>query len=121
MTGPQTAQATRFRESHQELSRDFRRVASSINEQHQHARLLPGRSGRKDASDSAEAGLMRERTALDATLSMTDEIIQQAQASHERLQAQRGMLSSIGGKVGKISGGFSALNALVSSISDKKT
>ncbi|CAE8603422.1 unnamed protein product, partial [Polarella glacialis] len=41
-TSAQAAQAARFRETHQEMVRDFKRVAQSIDHQYQHARLLPG-------------------------------------------------------------------------------
>jgi len=120
-SGSQTAQATRFNESHQELTRDFKRVVQSIDQQLKHARLLPGRGARKDASrDDEEAGLMRERGSLDATLSMTDEVLASAQATHDRLVSQRGMLGAVSGKVGMLASKFPALNTLINGIHDKK-
>jgi len=119
-SGSQSAQAARFKESHQELMRDFKRVAQNIEQQQQHARLISGRGSRKDASDNAEAGLLRERSALDGTNSMIDDVIGQAQATHERLVAQRGTLGGVGGKIGALSSRFPALESLISNISDKK-
>jgi Golgi SNAP receptor complex protein 1 len=93
----------------------------NIEQQQQHARLLHGRSGRKDASqDSDETNLMKERSALDATLSMTDEIIGQAQATHDRLIGQRGLLGNVSGKVATLSAKFPVINSLIGEISDRK-
>merc|ERR1711924_556813 len=75
--------------------------------QQQHARLLSGSGRRKDA-------------ALDATLSMTDEVLSQAQATHDRLIGQRGMLGSVTSKVGILTAKFPTLNSLIGDISDRK-
>jgi Golgi SNAP receptor complex protein 1 len=120
-SGSQTAQAARFRESHQELLRDFKRVTQNIDHQQQHARLLSGSGRRKDTSqDGEEANLLRERSALDVTLSMTDEVLSQAQATHDRLIGQRGMLGSVTSKVGTLTAKFPTLNSLIGDISDRK-
>mmetsp|Transcript_122890 Transcript_122890/g.192907 ORF Transcript_122890/g.192907 Transcript_122890/m.192907 type:complete len:217 (+) Transcript_122890:45-695(+) len=118
-TSAQVAQATRFRETHQELARDFKRVSQSIEHQYQHARLIPkGRSS--NAEDSIEQGLMRERNALSATLSMTDEVISQATSTHTMLQGQRVTLQSTSGKVGSLTAMFPGLDSLISQIGDRK-
>ncbi|CAE7294274.1 GOS12 [Symbiodinium necroappetens] len=87
-TSAQAAQAARFRETHQEMLRDFKRVAQSIDQQYQHARLLP-QARNNWPSDDAEDGLMRERMGLNSSLSMADDIIGQATATRDMLMNQR--------------------------------
>jgi len=120
-TGPQVAQATRFRETHQDLMRDFKRVAQSIEHQYQHARLIPKGRASADTKDDEEKGLVRERGALQATLSMTDDIIAQATKTHESMKGQRETLTSTHGKVGALVTMFPGISGLVSRISDRKT
>jgi len=118
----QAAQAARFRETHQEMVRDFKRVAQSIEHQYQHARLLPkARSSRQGAGGDAEEGLIRERNSLSSSLSMADEIIGQARETHEMLVGQKRVLGSVHGKVGTLSSIFPGINKLIDKISDAKT
>ncbi|CAE7170078.1 GOS12 [Symbiodinium pilosum] len=118
-TSAQAAQAARFRETHQEMLRDFKRVAQSIDQQYQHARLLP-HSRNNRSSDDAEDGLMRERMGLNSSLSMADEIIGQATATRDMLMNQRSVLNSVGARVGTLSSMFPGINNLIDKISDRK-
>merc|ERR1712151_1044313 len=110
-----------FRETQQEMKRDFKRVAERIEHQYQHARLLPkGRGGIGKSLDEAEEGLLRERSSLASSLSMTDEIIGQASATHQMLQGQRKVLTDANSKVGTLSSVFPGLNGLIDKISDRQ-
>lgn len=119
--GPQAAQAARFQETHQELTRDFRRVAQSIDHLYQHARLLPRGGKSKGDADDAEAGLLKEHSALDATLSMTDDVTANAAAVRDMLTNQRTALGGVAGKVGGMSSKFPGIDQLIGKISDRKT
>ncbi|CAE7222220.1 GOS12 [Symbiodinium microadriaticum] len=118
-TSAQAAQAARFRETHQEMLRDFKRVAQSIDQQYQHARLLPQARNNR-SSDDAEDGLMRERMGLNSSLSMADDIIGQATATRDMLMNQRNVLDSVGARVGTLSSMFPGINTLIDKISDRK-
>jgi len=121
-TSAQAAQAARFRETQQEMVRDFKRIAQSIEHQYQHARLLPkARSGQKGTSDEAEENLMRERNALGASLSMADEIIGSARETHNMLVGQRGTLKDVKGKVGVLDSMMPGVSKLIDKISDRQT
>mmetsp|Transcript_69175 Transcript_69175/g.123147 ORF Transcript_69175/g.123147 Transcript_69175/m.123147 type:complete len:233 (+) Transcript_69175:74-772(+) len=120
--GQQAAQASRLRETYQELMRDFKLAAQNMDQQKHHASLL---SKRKDNGSSAfgdeEAGLIRERGALDTTLSMTDEVLAQATATRDNLSAQRATLGNVSGKVGTVASRLPTIDGLIKNISDKKT
>lgn len=122
-TSTQAAQAARMRETQQEMVRDFKRVAQSIEHQYQHARLLPkargGAAGGHGFGD-AEEGLMRERNGLSSSLSMADEIIGQATATRDMLANQRKVLTDVKSKVGSLESVLPGLNSLIDKISDRK-
>merc|ERR1740116_122634 len=120
-TGAQAAQATRFRDTHQDLSGAFKRVVQRIDHQYQHARLLPKRQGTAAEMDSTEQGLVRERSSLNSTLSMTEEIIGQASATREMLSGQRITLAGARGKMGTVTSMLPNLSALIGRISDRQT
>merc|ERR1712048_399577 len=107
-TSAQAAQAARLRETQQELVRDFKRVAQSIDHQYQHARLLPKNRATAlgNGMDEAEAGLMNERNALTSSLSMADDIIGQATATRDMLTGQRSRLTDVNSKMGTITSMF---------------
>lgn len=120
-TSAQAAQAARLRETQLELVRDFKRVVESIDSQYQHARLLPKNRGSSNgAQDDAEANLMREKAALNSTLSATDELISQGQTMHDMLKGQRSALTGIHGKVGTLESVLPGINSLIDKISDRK-
>eukprot|EP00929_Paragymnodinium_shiwhaense_P055509 TRINITY_DN27807_c0_g1_i1.p1 TRINITY_DN27807_c0_g1~~TRINITY_DN27807_c0_g1_i1.p1 ORF type:complete len:230 (+),score=60.35 TRINITY_DN27807_c0_g1_i1:101-790(+) len=121
-TSAQAAQASRLRETQQELVRDFKRVAESIDHQYAHARLLPKQKGGGGPGglDEAEMGLMRERNALQGSLSMTDEIIGQATATRDMLANQRNTLMGVDGKMGNLQSVFPGINTLIQKITDRK-
>ncbi|CAK0866852.1 unnamed protein product [Prorocentrum cordatum] len=98
-TSAQAAQAARFRETQQEMKRDFKRVAESIEHQYQPGLLPRGRGG------------------IGKSL---DEIIGQASATHQMLQGQRKTLTEANSKVGTISSLFPGLNGLIDKISDRQ-
>eukprot|EP00442_Polarella_glacialis_P038265 CAMPEP_0115158878 /NCGR_PEP_ID=MMETSP0227-20121206/69858_1 /TAXON_ID=89957 /ORGANISM="Polarella glacialis, Strain CCMP 1383" /LENGTH=201 /DNA_ID=CAMNT_0002570441 /DNA_START=37 /DNA_END=639 /DNA_ORIENTATION=- len=119
-TSAQAAQAARFRETHQEMVRDFKRVAQSIDHQYQHARLLPGsRKVGKSAGDSVEDGLMKERGGLNSSLSMADDIIGQATATRDMLMGQRSVLSGVNSKVGVLGSIMPGINSMMDKITDR--
>mmetsp|Transcript_22784 Transcript_22784/g.46150 ORF Transcript_22784/g.46150 Transcript_22784/m.46150 type:complete len:206 (+) Transcript_22784:3-620(+) len=121
-TSAQAAQAARFRETQQELLRDFKRVAQSIEHQYQHARLLPkARGGRKSGGDDAEEGLMQERSALGGSLSMADEVIGQARETHDMLVGQRKTLGGVHGRVQSLDTMLPGIGKLIDKISDRQT
>merc|ERR1712196_312810 len=103
-----------------ELSRDFKRLAQSIDHQYQHVRLMP-KAKKAESADEAEKGLANEHAALDQTLSMTDEVISSATATRDMLVGQRGMLTGVGGKVGSLAGTMPGIDQLIGKISDRKT
>mmetsp|Transcript_5712 Transcript_5712/g.11665 ORF Transcript_5712/g.11665 Transcript_5712/m.11665 type:complete len:221 (+) Transcript_5712:1-663(+) len=118
----QAAQAARFRETQQEMLRDFKRVAQSIEHQYQHARLLPkARGGRKGQGDDVEEGLVEERRGLSSSLSMADEIIGQARGAHDMLVGQRKTLSNVHGKVSGLDTVLPGISKLIGKISDRQT
>merc|ERR1719219_795054 len=95
-TSAQSAQAARFRETQQELKRDFKRVAQTIEHQQQRSRLLPlVRNRHQNGSDDVEAALIQETNAIGASLSAADEILLQARATHENLRNQRSVLGGV--------------------------
>jgi len=120
-TSAQSAQAARFRETQQELKRDFKRVAQTIEHQQQHSRLLPKvRSRHQSGSDDVEAGLIQERNAIGASLDMTDEILCQARETHTMLKNQRSVLGGVQGKVTSLDSILPGINSLIDKISDRK-
>mmetsp|Transcript_1102 Transcript_1102/g.2601 ORF Transcript_1102/g.2601 Transcript_1102/m.2601 type:complete len:234 (-) Transcript_1102:130-831(-) len=122
-TSAQAAQASRLRETQQELVRDFKRVSQSIEHQYQHARLLPGgsRSQRPGTGlDEAEDGLVREHGALDSSLRMADDIISQASSARDMLMNQNSMLRDVNSKVGNLTSMFPGVSSLIGKISDRK-
>ncbi|CAK9082706.1 unnamed protein product [Durusdinium trenchii] len=116
-TSAQAAQAAQFRETQQEMLRDFKRVAQSIDHQYQHARLLPHA---KAKSADPEDGLLRERMGLNSSLSMADEIIGQATSTRDMLMNQRSVLNSVHSRVGSLSSMFPGINTLIDKISDRQ-
>jgi len=120
-TSAQCAQANRLRETQQELQRDFKRVAQSIEHQQQHSKLLPKVWNKhKNGSDDVETGLIQERNAIGASLSMTDEILSQARDTHDMLKNQRAVLGGVQGKVGSLDSLLPGINSLIDKISDRK-
>lgn len=120
-TSAQAAQAVRFRETHTDMVRDFKRVAESIDHQYQHARLLPGgRSSKSKGLDDVEEGLMREKNALGSSLSMADEVIGSATAAHDMLVGQRKTLAETKGKLGTLDTILPGINGLIGKITDRK-
>jgi len=121
-TSAQAAQAARLRETQQELVRDFKRVAQSIEHQYQHARLLPKNRGTAlgNSLDGAEEGLMKERSALTSSNSMTDDIIAQATATRDMLTGQRQTLSGVDSKMGTLGSMFPSISSLIDKISDRQ-
>mmetsp|Transcript_111311 Transcript_111311/g.237830 ORF Transcript_111311/g.237830 Transcript_111311/m.237830 type:complete len:228 (-) Transcript_111311:50-733(-) len=118
----QAAQAARFRDTHQDMARDFKRVAQSIEHQYQHARLLPKARGRGSGQpDDAEAALMSERSSLGSSLSMADEVIGQATSTLDMLVGQRSVLKGATGKVGTLQSVLPGINGLIDRISDRQT
>eukprot|EP00746_Dinoflagellata_sp_MGD_P013809 gnl/MRDRNA2_/MRDRNA2_129992_c0_seq1.p1 gnl/MRDRNA2_/MRDRNA2_129992_c0~~gnl/MRDRNA2_/MRDRNA2_129992_c0_seq1.p1 ORF type:complete len:256 (+),score=53.13 gnl/MRDRNA2_/MRDRNA2_129992_c0_seq1:43-810(+) len=120
----QQAQVNRFKETSQELARDFKRVAGTIDHHYRHAKLLP--KGRKSGAgggegDSAEANLMRERSLLDSTLGMADDVIAQAGATREMLAGQRAALGGISGKVATMASALPGVGKLIDNIGDRQT
>mmetsp|Transcript_11100 Transcript_11100/g.27731 ORF Transcript_11100/g.27731 Transcript_11100/m.27731 type:complete len:240 (-) Transcript_11100:143-862(-) len=121
-TNMQAAQAARFRETHQELVRDFKRVAQSIDHQYQHARLLPNARSKTKAQGlgDAEEGLMNERNGLNSSLSMVDGVIDQAAATRDMLSNQRRVLTDVGSKVGGLESVLPGIGSLIDKISDRQ-
>eukprot|EP00435_Cladocopium_sp_Y103_P050579 s679_g15.t1 len=117
-TSAQAAQAAQFRETQQEMLRDFKRVAQSIDHQYQHARLLP--HSKPNKSGDPEDGLLRERMGLNSSLSMADEIIGQATTTRDMLMNQRSVLNSVHSRVGTLSSMFPGINTLIDKISDRQ-
>mmetsp|Transcript_44722 Transcript_44722/g.100403 ORF Transcript_44722/g.100403 Transcript_44722/m.100403 type:complete len:232 (-) Transcript_44722:81-776(-) len=120
-TSAQAAQAARFRETQQEMSRDFKRVVQSIDHQYQHARLLPKARAQRGTPDEAEEGLLKERSGLHSSLSMADEVIGQARETHDMLVGQRRTLGNVHGKVGTLDSILPSIDKLIDKISDRKT
>jgi len=118
----QAAQAARFRETHQEMVRDFKRIAQSIDHQYQHARLLPNARGRSKAQGlgDAEEGLMSERSGLNSSLSMVGDVIDQASATRDMLASQRRVLTDAGSKVGGLESLLPGIGSLIDKISDRQ-
>eukprot|EP00927_Polykrikos_kofoidii_P006292 TRINITY_DN12556_c0_g1_i1.p1 TRINITY_DN12556_c0_g1~~TRINITY_DN12556_c0_g1_i1.p1 ORF type:complete len:233 (-),score=60.75 TRINITY_DN12556_c0_g1_i1:41-739(-) len=120
--GAQAAQASRLRETQQELVRDFKRVAQSIDHQYQHARLLPkSRGGLVSGMDEQDESLMRERGSLNSSVSMADDIIGQALETRNMLAGQRRILTNANSKVGSIQSMFPGVDKLIDKISDRQT
>lgn len=119
-TSAQAAQAVRLRETHRELAQDFKRVIQSIDHQFQHARLLPKARGGKKSLDEAEEGLIRERNGLNSSLSMADDVIGMAMATHESLARQSKTLQETNSKAMGITAMFPGLNGLIDKISDRQ-
>eukprot|EP00929_Paragymnodinium_shiwhaense_P065900 TRINITY_DN33008_c0_g1_i2.p1 TRINITY_DN33008_c0_g1~~TRINITY_DN33008_c0_g1_i2.p1 ORF type:complete len:230 (-),score=70.88 TRINITY_DN33008_c0_g1_i2:555-1244(-) len=117
----QNRQVQQLRETHQELSREFKRVVASIDEQYKHARLLPKNRNAVGApgKDEAEEALMAERSGLKSSLAMADEIIGQASATKDMLTSQRVALTSVDSKMGGLQSMFPSINALLGKISDQ--
>jgi len=121
-TSQQAHLANSFRETQQELVRDFKRISQSIEHQYQHARLLPkGRSATAASLDEAEEGLMRERHSLSSSLSMADDIISQASTTRDMLSGQRRSLGEINSKVGTLESILPGINGIIGKISDRQT
>mmetsp|Transcript_45100 Transcript_45100/g.107220 ORF Transcript_45100/g.107220 Transcript_45100/m.107220 type:complete len:222 (+) Transcript_45100:76-741(+) len=119
-TTAQTHQAASIRETHQEIVRDFKRVSQSIDHAYQHSRLLPKRGAQKTGGDAAEEALMKERHALNSTLSMTDDIIGQASETRDMLLSQRAALSTISTKVGGLAANLPSIDQLIGKIGDRQ-
>mmetsp|Transcript_85711 Transcript_85711/g.188194 ORF Transcript_85711/g.188194 Transcript_85711/m.188194 type:complete len:241 (-) Transcript_85711:43-765(-) len=121
-TTMQSTQATRFRETHREMLADFKRVSLSIEHQYQHARLLPGR--KSAAADhhggDAEEGLMNERRGLNTSISMTDDLLEQASATRDMLASQRRILTEAKSKLSGLEGILPGIGNVIGKISDKK-
>eukprot|EP00930_Biecheleria_cincta_P089303 TRINITY_DN78583_c0_g1_i1.p1 TRINITY_DN78583_c0_g1~~TRINITY_DN78583_c0_g1_i1.p1 ORF type:complete len:241 (-),score=50.75 TRINITY_DN78583_c0_g1_i1:89-766(-) len=118
-TSAQAAQAARFRETHQEMVRDFKRIAQSIDHQYQHARLLPKKSTAGKTGDE-EDQLLREGMGLRSSLSMADEIIGQASATRDMLSNQRQVLGGVQSRVGSLNSMFPGISQLIDKISDRQ-
>lgn len=122
-TATQQAQVNRFRETSQELARDFKRVAGTIDHHYKHAKLLPKgkKLGAGGGGDSAEDNLIRERSILDSTLGMADDVIAQAGATRDMLANQRASLGGISGKVSQVASALPGVGKLIDSIGDRQT
>mmetsp|Transcript_89965 Transcript_89965/g.253818 ORF Transcript_89965/g.253818 Transcript_89965/m.253818 type:complete len:241 (+) Transcript_89965:106-828(+) len=121
-TSTQSAQAVRFRETQQEMLRDFKRVSQSIEHQYQHARLLPGAKGGRGGAQTgdAEEGLMSERKGLNSALSMTDDVLEQASATRDMLGSQRNVLTGASSKLGGLETMLPGIGSLLGKITDRK-
>lgn len=120
VTRVQTAQAQKVREEHKELQREFGLLTRNMDYQSQHARLL-GKRGGEQAPDSEEESLLRERSVLNATLSVTDGIIGQATETLDSLRGQQLELGGVSAKMGMVNAAMPALDKLLERISDQKT
>lgn len=120
----QQAQVNRYREIHTEMSRDFRRTASSIDQYLQRRSLIGGRSreGRASAGgdEDPEAQLMREGALLGNSLSMTDEVIASASATRAMLQNQNASFGGIRSKMLGVASMVPGLDRLIGNISQRQ-
>merc|ERR1719296_258837 len=119
-TSVQAAQAARMRETQQEMSRDFKRVAACIEHQYQHARLLPSKRGPAAGLDGVEEGLIKESSGLKGSLQMCDEVIGAAMATRDMVSNQNKTLRESKSKLGSVESLLPGVGKLIGQITDRK-
>ena len=108
----------RFKEIHVDFTQDYDRRRSALEEKRRRHELLSsssgGRGGEGDESDTAQ--LLRERTALNSSLSSSRSIISQASEIFTSLQSQRGNLGRSKDRAAGIGGNIPGINRIVDGI-----
>jgi len=118
VSAPQRSQSTRFKTISQELSKESVRVRKALDD-HFARKQLFGKSQIADPNE-VENGLLRERSMLDQTLNMTDDVIAQAAANAAAIKGQNKTFESWGGKLGGIQEMLPDIDTLVGKIGTKK-
>mmetsp|Transcript_50602 Transcript_50602/g.126893 ORF Transcript_50602/g.126893 Transcript_50602/m.126893 type:complete len:178 (+) Transcript_50602:1256-1789(+) len=103
----------RFRDIFQDLSRSYRKTAGSLEYQYQHINLMGNARNRRQDSSDASANLIRERTALDTSLTMLDDILGQGTSTRDMLASQRARFKNIGEGVGRLGQYFPDVDRLL--------
>ncbi|KAL2511455.1 Golgi SNAP receptor complex member 1-2 [Abeliophyllum distichum] len=116
----------RHRDILHEFTQEFRRIKGNIDSMSKHAELLS--SVRDDISEYKASGsmspkmhLLRERAAIQGSISHIDDVISQAQATRAALGSQRALFGDVQGKVKLLGEKFPLIRGLIGSISRKRS
>lgn len=116
----------RHRDILHEFIQEFRRIKGNINSMREHAELLS--SVRDDISEYKASGsssprmqLLRERAAIQGSITQIDDVISQAQTTRSVLGSQRTLLGDVQGKVKQLSDKFPVIRGLLGAIKRKRS
>ncbi|XP_073126418.1 Golgi SNAP receptor complex member 1-2-like [Henckelia pumila] len=125
-TASVTQKLARHRDILQDFSQEFRRIKGNINSTREHTELLSfARDDISDYkaydSDSPRMQLLRERAAIDGSISHIDDVINQAQATRASLASQRALFGDVQGKLKTLSDKFPVIRGVLGSIRRKRS
>ncbi|XP_022886385.1 Golgi SNAP receptor complex member 1-2-like [Olea europaea var. sylvestris] len=116
----------RHRDILHEFTQEYKRIKGNTNSMMEHAELLS--SVRDDISEYKASGsmspkvhLLRERAAINGSISHIDDVISQAQATRAALGSQRSLFGDVQGKVKLLGEKFPVIRGLIGSISRKRS
>ncbi|KAF8167352.1 hypothetical protein B0H34DRAFT_13288 [Crassisporium funariophilum] len=111
----------RHRELHQDNLRELKRTKTNVKHAFDSANLLSGVRNDIDAYKSTAAdSLLAERSRIDSSHQMTDDVIQQAYATRTEFASQRGSLSGINTRMQHVIGIMPGINNLVQMIKSRR-
>lgn len=117
----QSAMLQRYRELYFDYNTEFKRTVASIQQKRASVRLFSRSTGQRlDDDDNETDVLLKERSVVDASRSLTDSIIGQAMAAKASLDRQRQQFTSSRGHVTGLTGTFSGIHSLMDQIRQKR-
>lgn len=119
-TTSQTALLQRYRELYFDYNTEYKRTMASIQQKRESASLFSRSGVMNNGPDEETDILLRERSAVDSSRSMTDSIIGQAMAAKASLERQKERFTSSRGRVTTLTGTFTGIHSLMDQIQRKK-
>eukprot|EP00742_Colponemidia_sp_Colp-10_P007347 GILJ01007908.1.p1 GENE.GILJ01007908.1~~GILJ01007908.1.p1 ORF type:complete len:265 (+),score=33.03 GILJ01007908.1:587-1381(+) len=115
-----SALVQRYQDILQDYTREFSRIRSNINSYMKREELLRGARGRSSGLSSRTKELLRERAALDNSLSVADSVIDTARATRDNLTLQRQAFNNITDRLLQLGEALPGVNTLLGKIDKKK-
>jgi len=117
--------ATRHRDILADYTKDFKRTKSSLREAEQRANLLGSvreeiSAFKASTSSSTSEQLLAERSKIDSSHRMADEVLGQAFETRYEFQRQRSTLTSVSSRMGGVLSQVPGINSLIGMINSRR-
>eukprot|EP00455_Lapot_gusevi_P032588 TRINITY_DN3552_c0_g1_i16.p1 TRINITY_DN3552_c0_g1~~TRINITY_DN3552_c0_g1_i16.p1 ORF type:complete len:235 (+),score=39.75 TRINITY_DN3552_c0_g1_i16:98-802(+) len=110
----------RYRSVHVDFSKEYKKTKTAVQTYVYRAELLGTGSKDRNALRSRTEMLLKEKSSIQKTLQMTDDVIEQAQNSRAALMDQRRLFGRISDRMATLGEKFPAVNQVVQRIRNSK-